>query len=163
MRKRESLKFRAGRRDAGTHVLHLVIGAGRWGHPRIRAGSQLFEDRSVKNIHLLTLHCSSLSGAPSASASSLHPPSSPFLSQYPSITSSPATVNISLSTRRLAIYLFLHTFANCAANMGVPKFFRWMSERYPAISQLIAENRIPEFDCLYVSYSAGSVHQAKSS
>jgi 5'-3' exoribonuclease 1 len=34
--------------------------------------------------------------------------------------------------------------------MGVPKFFRWMSERYPAISQLIAENRIPEFDCLYV-------------
>lgn len=26
-----------------------------------------------------------------------------------------------------------------------------MSERYPAISQLIAENRIPEFDCLYVS------------
>lgn len=35
--------------------------------------------------------------------------------------------------------------------MGVPKFFRWMSERYPGISQLIAENRIPEFDCLYVS------------
>lgn len=34
--------------------------------------------------------------------------------------------------------------------MGVPKFFRWMSERYPAISQLIAENRIPEFDCLYL-------------
>ncbi|KAK4137654.1 hypothetical protein BT67DRAFT_438900 [Trichocladium antarcticum] len=34
--------------------------------------------------------------------------------------------------------------------MGVPKFFRWISERYPAISQLIAENRIPEFDCLYV-------------
>lgn len=34
--------------------------------------------------------------------------------------------------------------------MGVPKFFRWMSERYPAISQLIAENRIPEFDNLYV-------------
>jgi hypothetical protein len=25
-----------------------------------------------------------------------------------------------------------------------------MSERYPAISQLIAENRIPEFDALYV-------------
>ena len=36
--------------------------------------------------------------------------------------------------------------------MGVPKFFRWMSERYPAISQLIAENRIPEFDCLYVRF-----------
>lgn len=38
--------------------------------------------------------------------------------------------------------------------MGVPKFFRWMSERYPAISQLIAENRIPEFDCLYVGPQA---------
>lgn len=35
--------------------------------------------------------------------------------------------------------------------MGVPKFFRWISERYPTISQLIAENRIPEFDNLYVS------------
>ena len=37
--------------------------------------------------------------------------------------------------------------------MGVPKFFRWLSERYPTISQLIAENRIPEFDCLYLDMS----------
>lgn len=36
---------------------------------------------------------------------------------------------------------------------SVPKFFRWLSERYPAISQVIAENRIPEFDCLYVGES----------
>lgn len=41
--------------------------------------------------------------------------------------------------------------------MGVPKFFRWISERYPTISQLIAENRIPEFDNLYVSLSLGGV------
>lgn len=41
--------------------------------------------------------------------------------------------------------------------MGVPKFFRWMSERYPAISQLIAENCIPEFDCLYVGTLAKHV------
>ena len=41
--------------------------------------------------------------------------------------------------------------------MGVPKFFRWMSERYPAISQLIAENRIPEFDCLYLDMN-GIIH-----
>ncbi|EPQ64573.1 Bgt-5086 [Blumeria graminis f. sp. tritici] len=41
--------------------------------------------------------------------------------------------------------------------MGVPKFFRWMSERYPAISQLIAENRIPEFDCLYFDMN-GIIH-----
>jgi 5'-3' exonuclease len=44
--------------------------------------------------------------------------------------------------------------------MGVPKFFRWLSERYPAISQLIAENRIPEFDNLYVGTHAGAVAQS---
>src|SRR6201996_3871826 len=41
--------------------------------------------------------------------------------------------------------------------MGVPKFFRWMSERYPAISQLIAENLIREFDCLYLDMN-GIIH-----
>lgn len=41
--------------------------------------------------------------------------------------------------------------------MGVPKFFRWLSERYPSISQLIAENRIPEFDCLYFDMN-GIIH-----
>ncbi|KAK3077720.1 hypothetical protein LTS18_009485 [Coniosporium uncinatum] len=41
--------------------------------------------------------------------------------------------------------------------MGVPKFFRWLSERYPAISQLIAENRIPEFDALYLDMN-GIIH-----
>jgi 5'-3' exoribonuclease 1 len=41
--------------------------------------------------------------------------------------------------------------------LQVPKFFRWMSERYPAISQLIAENRIPEFDCLYLDMN-GIIH-----
>ncbi|KAI9747734.1 MAG: hypothetical protein M1815_003933 [Lichina confinis] len=41
--------------------------------------------------------------------------------------------------------------------MGVPKFFRWLSERYPTISQLIAENRIPEFDCLYLDMN-GIIH-----
>lgn len=41
--------------------------------------------------------------------------------------------------------------------MGVPKFFRWLSERYPSISQVIAENRIPEFDCLYLDMN-GIIH-----
>lgn len=39
----------------------------------------------------------------------------------------------------------------------MPKFFRWLSERYPAISQLIAENRIPEFDNLYLDMN-GIIH-----
>ena len=46
--------------------------------------------------------------------------------------------------------------------MGVPKFFRWMSERYPAISQLIAENLIPEFDCLYLDMN-GIIHNCTHS
>lgn len=46
--------------------------------------------------------------------------------------------------------------------MGVPKFFRWMSERYPAISQLIAENRIPEFDNLYLDMN-GIIHNCTHS
>ncbi|KAI9933239.1 hypothetical protein AWENTII_002731 [Aspergillus wentii] len=41
--------------------------------------------------------------------------------------------------------------------MGVPKFFRWLSERYPTISMLIAENRIPEFDSLYLDMN-GIIH-----
>ncbi|KAE8150189.1 XRN 5'-3' exonuclease N-terminus-domain-containing protein [Aspergillus avenaceus] len=41
--------------------------------------------------------------------------------------------------------------------MGVPKFFRWLSERYPAISMLIAESRIPEFDNLYLDMN-GIIH-----
>ncbi|KAI9041744.1 chromatin-binding exonuclease XRN1 [Aspergillus affinis] len=41
--------------------------------------------------------------------------------------------------------------------MGVPKFFRWLSERYPSISTLIAENRIPEFDNLYLDMN-GIIH-----
>ncbi|KAG9014015.1 hypothetical protein FRB94_000212 [Tulasnella sp. JGI-2019a] len=38
--------------------------------------------------------------------------------------------------------------------MGVPKFFRWLSERYPLTSQLIEENKIPEFDNLYLDFNS---------
>ncbi|KAG0358476.1 5'-3' exoribonuclease 1 [Podila minutissima] len=41
--------------------------------------------------------------------------------------------------------------------MGVPKFFRWMGERYPLCSQLITENAIPEFDNLYLDMN-GIIH-----
>ncbi|MCJ1352989.1 MAG: hypothetical protein MMC33_002973 [Icmadophila ericetorum] len=41
--------------------------------------------------------------------------------------------------------------------MGIPKFARWFSERYPAIFQLIDEKHIPEFDCLYLDMN-GIIH-----
>ncbi|KAI3654748.1 hypothetical protein MP228_000128 [Amoeboaphelidium protococcarum] len=41
--------------------------------------------------------------------------------------------------------------------MGVPKFFRWLSERYPMCSQLVEQNKIPEFDNLYLDMN-GIIH-----
>ncbi|WFC96839.1 exonuclease II Exo2 [Malassezia brasiliensis] len=41
--------------------------------------------------------------------------------------------------------------------MGVPKYFKWLSERYPLIMQLVEENRIPEFDNLYLDMN-GIIH-----
>ncbi|KAJ3225329.1 hypothetical protein HK099_006974 [Clydaea vesicula] len=41
--------------------------------------------------------------------------------------------------------------------MGVPKFFRWISERYPVCSQLVLENNIPQFDNLYLDMN-GIIH-----
>ncbi|KAF8525866.1 exonuclease II [Hysterangium stoloniferum] len=40
---------------------------------------------------------------------------------------------------------------------GIPKFFRYISERYPLTSQLIQENKIPEFDNLYLDFN-GIIH-----
>mmetsp|Transcript_25743 Transcript_25743/g.65477 ORF Transcript_25743/g.65477 Transcript_25743/m.65477 type:complete len:554 (+) Transcript_25743:987-2648(+) len=39
--------------------------------------------------------------------------------------------------------------------MGVPKFFRWLSERYPLINQRLVENS--EFDCFYLDMN-GIIH-----
>uniref|UniRef100_A0A182LSR4 5'-3' exoribonuclease 1 n=1 Tax=Anopheles culicifacies TaxID=139723 RepID=A0A182LSR4_9DIPT len=41
--------------------------------------------------------------------------------------------------------------------MGVPKFFRYMSERYPCLSELVRENQVPEFDNLYLDMN-GIIH-----
>ena len=38
--------------------------------------------------------------------------------------------------------------------MGIPKFFRLISERWPLISQLIEGNQIPEFDNLYLDMNS---------
>lgn len=39
--------------------------------------------------------------------------------------------------------------------MGVPKFFRWLSERYPLINQRLVDNS--EFDCFYLDMN-GIIH-----
>ncbi|KAG7212279.1 hypothetical protein KM043_012607 [Ampulex compressa] len=41
--------------------------------------------------------------------------------------------------------------------MGVPKFFRYISERYPCLSEVLKEYQIPEFDNLYLDMN-GIVH-----
>ncbi|KAL1453826.1 hypothetical protein WDU94_010137 [Cyamophila willieti] len=41
--------------------------------------------------------------------------------------------------------------------MGVPKFFRYMSERYPCLSEVVREYQIPEFDNLYLDMN-GIIH-----
>jgi 5'-3' exoribonuclease 1 len=42
--------------------------------------------------------------------------------------------------------------------MGVPKFYRWLSERYPQINQMISSGSLlPEFDNLYLDMN-GIIH-----
>ncbi|XP_057669654.1 5'-3' exoribonuclease 1 [Diorhabda carinulata] len=41
--------------------------------------------------------------------------------------------------------------------MGVPKFYRYISERYPCLSELIKDYQIPEFDNLYLDMN-GIIH-----
>ncbi|CAF0852092.1 unnamed protein product [Rotaria sp. Silwood1] len=41
--------------------------------------------------------------------------------------------------------------------MGVPKFYRWISERYPNISRVINDNQIPDFDNFYLDMN-GIIH-----
>ncbi|XP_050708654.1 5'-3' exoribonuclease 1-like isoform X2 [Eriocheir sinensis] len=41
--------------------------------------------------------------------------------------------------------------------MGVPKFYRWISERYPCLSEVVKEYQIPEFDNLYLDMN-GIIH-----
>ncbi|CAL1299821.1 unnamed protein product [Larinioides sclopetarius] len=41
--------------------------------------------------------------------------------------------------------------------MGVPKFYRWISERYPCLSEVVKEYQIPDFDNLYLDMN-GIIH-----
>ena len=43
--------------------------------------------------------------------------------------------------------------------MGIPKFYRWLSERYPLINQVLTDEVfLPEFDNLYLDMN-GIIHQ----
>jgi 5'-3' exoribonuclease 1 len=45
--------------------------------------------------------------------------------------------------------------------MGVPKFYRWISERYPQINQILSGSTIlPEFDNFYLDMN-GIIHGIK--
>lgn len=70
--------------------------------------------------------------------------------------------NITLSTGLNWLRSEIFPQTGSIPKMGVPKFFRWMSERYPAISQVIASSRIPEFDCLYLDMN-GIIHNCTHS
>ncbi|CAE8603451.1 unnamed protein product [Polarella glacialis] len=41
--------------------------------------------------------------------------------------------------------------------MGIPRFYRWLSERYPLINEQITAEQIPEFDNLYLDMN-GIIH-----
>ncbi|KAH9508700.1 5'-3' exoribonuclease 1 [Bulinus truncatus] len=41
--------------------------------------------------------------------------------------------------------------------MGVPKFYRWISERYPCLSEVVKEFQLPDFDNLYLDMN-GIIH-----
>ncbi|KAA0203217.1 hypothetical protein HAZT_HAZT005595 [Hyalella azteca] len=41
--------------------------------------------------------------------------------------------------------------------MGVPKFYRWISERYPTLSEVVRDHQIPDFDNLYLDMN-GIIH-----
>lgn len=47
-----------------------------------------------------------------------------------------------------------------AVTMGVPKFYHWLSERYPTINQAIGDSTLlPEFDNLYLDMN-GIIHNS---
>ena len=41
--------------------------------------------------------------------------------------------------------------------MGIPRFFRWISNRYPLVNEPVTEDTVPDYDNLYLDMN-GIVH-----
>ncbi|KRY61082.1 5'-3' exoribonuclease 1 [Trichinella britovi] len=59
--------------------------------------------------------------------------------------------NVLFNSRRSQLFVVIRSI------MGVPRFFRWLSERYPGLSQLVVESQIPSYDNLYLDFN-GIIH-----
>ena len=52
---------------------------------------------------------------------------------------------------------FIETVYVPTAAAGIPKFYRWLSERYPLVNQPVTTAGVPEFDNLYLDMN-GIIH-----
>lgn len=49
------------------------------------------------------------------------------------------------------------TFRERALSTGIPKFYRWLSERYPLINEPVGAAAVPVFDAIYLDMN-GIIH-----
>ncbi|VDD92658.1 unnamed protein product [Enterobius vermicularis] len=66
--------------------------------------------------------------------------------------------SIMLEKYRISFFSWASSLnSSLVSKMGVPKFYRWLSERYPCLSEIVSAGQIPEFDNLYFDMN-GIIH-----